>query len=144
MLPLMFQAEKHDKNGPLYRRETVEQGIKNMICTNDYFFRKAKKMTTDADKAIETTKKVMEEFSTVLHQFSAVEKNVVEQSKKAAGNIKDAGEKLAQGLARIEKSANFDRLERYVTLLERAATAMKALSDLEKTGHLEKIAKAIS
>ena len=39
--------------------------------------------------------------------------------------------------------ANFERLERYVELLERAAQAMSGLAELEKNGKLEKIANAI-
>ena len=39
--------------------------------------------------------------------------------------------------------ANFERLERYVELLERASQAMSVLAELEKNGKLEKIANAI-
>ena len=43
----------------------------------------------------------------------------------------------------IAEVANFERLERYVELLERAAQAMSVLAELEKNGKLEKIANAI-
>ena len=68
---------------------------------------------------------------------------ITEASKKASGNIRDATEKLSQGLLKIEKTANFDRLERYVVLLERASVAIESLAELEKNGRLEKIANAI-
>ena len=48
-----------------------------------------------------------------------------------------------QGLARIENAANCDRLQQYVSLIERASSAMKILADLEKEGKLDKIATAI-
>ena len=50
---------------------------------------------------------------------------------------------MASGLSKIEKSADMARLQGYVELLERAATAMNALADLEKSGKLEKIANSL-
>ena len=50
---------------------------------------------------------------------------------------------MASGLSKIEKSADMARLQGYVELLERAATAMNALAELEKTGKLEKIANSL-
>lgn len=60
-----------------------------------------------------------------------------------SGGVRDAADKLAAGLNKIEKAANFDRLERYVELLERAAKAMDLLATLEQSGKLEKIAGAL-
>lgn len=100
-------------------------------------------MTDDARNAIEKTEKVMAGFSDVLDRFLETEKRFAEQSKRASGSVRDAGEKLSQGLAKIEKVANFDRLQRYVELLERASVAMSALAELETSGKLEKIAAAI-
>ena len=68
---------------------------------------------------------------------------ITESAKKTSGNVRNAGNQLFEGLQKIEKAANFDRLEKYVSLLERAATAMQLLAELEKTGKLEKIASAI-
>lgn len=100
-------------------------------------------MTSDAQIAIEKTEKVTAEFSVALEKLIDVERNFADQSKKASGTVRDAAEKLAQGMSKIEKAANFDRLERYVGLLERAAIAMNMLAELEETGRLEKIAEAI-
>ena len=50
---------------------------------------------------------------------------------------------MSEGLSRIEKQANFDNLERYVTLLERANVALSALAELEKNGKLNKISEAL-
>jgi len=63
--------------------------------------------------------------------------------KTANANIRDSAEKLSQGLSKCEKSANFNNLERYVLLLERAASAVKILGELESTGKLEKISNAL-
>ena len=50
---------------------------------------------------------------------------------------------MSEGLSRIEKQANFDNLERYVALLERANVALSALAELEKNGKLNKISEAL-
>ena len=71
------------------------------------------------------------------------ESKISETTKKVTGQVRDNAQKLGDGLLRVEKAANFDRLERYVGLLERAATAMSTLAELEATGRLEKIAGAI-
>lgn len=132
-----------DKLGPKYLKEDVDLWTIRMI-NSEYFFRGvAKDMTQDAQRAIELTDKVTKEFAESIHKFQSIRIEFVEKSKKASGDIRDATHKLAEGLARIEKTANFDRLERYVLLLERAATAMDSLAELEKSGKLEKIANAL-
>jgi hypothetical protein len=63
--------------------------------------------------------------------------------KKVSGSVRKAADDLASGLAKVEKTANFSNLERYVSLLERAATAMSTLAELEKEGKLNKISSAL-
>lgn len=134
---------KYDKHGPAFKKDDVDKMCMKMVVNETFFERHVKDMTTDAEIAIEKTEKVTKEFSESLDRFLIVEKRFADQSKRASGAVRDAGEKLANGLSRIEKAANFDRLERYVVLLERAATAMNTLADLEASGKLDKIAGAI-
>ena len=65
------------------------------------------------------------------------------QCKKVSSSVRDSANKLGEGLLRVEKMADFNKLDRYVSLLERAAAAFESLAELEKTGKLEKIALAI-
>ena len=115
----------------------------NEIATDQFFTRRAKPMTTNADVAVEMVETSTKKMLTALDRLVSSEQKMAEQAKKISGSIRDSEEKMAQGLSRIEKAANFDRLERYVGLLERAATAMRLLSELEASGKLEKIAGAI-
>lgn len=132
------------KTGPLYKKSEVTAACLKMVNTDYPFFnKKAKAMTTDVEKAIEKTTRVTSEFSLALDRLYNTEKQFAEESKRISGSVRAAGEKLAQGLAKVEKAANFDRLERYVVLLERAAAAMTTLAELEQSGKLEKIAGAI-
>ena len=115
----------------------------NEIATDQFFTRRAKPMTTNADEAIKMVETSTNKMLAALDRLVSAEQGMSEQTKKISGSIRASEEKLAQGLSRIEKAANFDRLERYVGLLERAATAMRLLSELEASGKLEKIAGAI-
>ena len=87
--------------------------------------------------------KAIEHFDKSYKRFELIETAMQKNIKTKAGDIKAAEEKLMQGLARIERAANFDRLQQYVTLIERASSAMKILADLETEGRLDKIATAI-
>ena len=100
-------------------------------------------MMEDTSRAIQRTEATINDFSHVMDRFNELEANIVSSSKKATSALKDSAERLAQGIARVEKAANFERLERYVGLLERAATAMNLLAELETSGKLDKIAGAL-
>lgn len=134
-----------DKKGNrLYSRNDCEKIVVKYIKSKDrFFYRKAKSMTQDLIDATELTSVAVSNFSDQLNKLIAVENNFSALSKRASGSVRDAADKLANGLSKIEKSANFDRLENYVSLLERAASAMNTLAELEKNGKLEKIALAI-
>ena len=131
------------RSGASYKVSDLVTYIEKAIHTDDYFTRRTKHMTQDAERAIDITNEVTANFKRSLDRLMTTEKGFTDASISMAGKVRDASEKLAQGLARVEKSANFDRLERYVELLERAAVAMNSLAELEKTGKLEKIAGAL-
>ena len=132
-----------DKHGAAFSTSDIYRLIFGWILSENYFYWMAKKMTTDTEKAISKVDEVSDGFKKSLNRFLAMQTEITEASKKASGNIRDSTEKLAQGLLRIEKQANFDRLERYVVLLERASAAIQSLAELENSGRLEKIANAI-
>ena len=134
---------KYDKKGPAYDLKDVKALVKRRIEADAYFSERVKKTMSDTTTAIEKTNDVMKEFTLVIDKYTKLEADIVEKSKKTTGTLKDSAERLAQGIARVEKAANFERLERYVGLLERAATAMNLLAELEKEGKLDKIAGAL-
>jgi len=132
-----------DRHGLFFNNSDVNTMIFTMIKNENYFYRMAKKMTNDAEKAIEKTNSVAVAFNESLNKYLSVQNEIAEQSKKAHGVVRDSAEKLSAGLQRLEKVANFDKLERYVELLERASKAMYALAELEQNGKLEKISNAL-
>lgn len=132
-----------DRHGPKFLKIDADRYSMGLINADSHFEIRVKNMTTDAERAIEKTEKVTSEFTASIDKFLSVEKRFSEQSKRAAGSVRDSAEKLANGLSKVEKAANFARLEQYVNLLERAATAMNALAELEACGKLDKIAGAL-
>ena len=100
-------------------------------------------MNQDISTATELTNEAFALFGKSLDALLEREKEIVETTKKVSGQVRDATQKLSEGLAKIEKVANFDRLERLVNLLERSSTAMTALAELDAAGKLAKIADVL-
>ena len=133
-----------DSKGPGFDKSEVVKVAVNRINSGEFF---AKRESMSAAAEVENAKKKLDKMlDCVDGSITALiesEKSLTAKTKSISGQVKDAAEKLSTGLARVEKAANFDRLERYVELLERAAGAMTILAELEKSGKLEKIASAV-
>jgi len=71
------------------------------------------------------------------------EKVFVESVKVTSGKLRDSTQKLADGLTRIEKTADFDKLQKYADLLERVERSISALAELESSGKLGRVAEAL-
>lgn len=138
-----LRPAKYDKDGPLFAVKDVHILAANMMTTNLWEKGKAKQMTSEFNKASEILDEAHNVFAAKLHDFSELERRFAETSKKAVGSVRDSTQKLADGLARLEKTANFDRLERITVLLERAEKALSSLAELERAGRLEKISSAL-
>lgn len=96
---------------------------------------------------IEDAKEILEKqitaFDNVNNRLVNKQKEVEASAKQVSTKIRDSAEKLNQGMARIEKLANFDRLERIVNQLERIELALSSLAKLEQEGKLDKIINAM-
>ena len=123
-----------------------EQLVKNLLveaAETNYLQRRSKNMEAKIQEVTEAVNAQVRLFGGAIDRLMAEEQRVIEHSKKATGNLRDCATKLADGMQKLEKTANFDRLERYVALLERAASAMSVLAELENSGKLDKIASAL-
>lgn len=114
-----------------------------VIQSETYLTRKAKMMNDDYVKASEIAETADQLFRRNIDKLTVTTDTLQANVKKVSGNVRKAADDLSAGLAKVEKTANFANLEKYVALLERAATAMTALAELEKAGKLEKIAGAL-
>jgi len=134
---------KYDKNGPLWSRKDIDNKVIKHVLANDYFTAKGKSMSDDVTKATELVEDATKRFSLALDKFSKTHEAFSESAKKASSTVRVAADSMAAGLLKVERTANFDRLERLVGLLERAAVAMNTLTEMEKSGQLQKISAAI-
>ena len=134
---------RQDKKGLMWRQSDVHESVVKHIHTNNYFKRRAKIMT----KELEDAKNLIDEstsfLETSIEKLLKTENHLMDQSKKVSGSVRKSAHDLMTGMAAIEKMANFDKLERYVVLLERTASAMTILSELDKDGKLEKLMSVI-
>lgn len=80
----------------------------------------------------------------MIDRFVATENRLAGPIQAGRRSSKASAERMdRESTGELQKSADFERLERYVALLERAAVAMQTLAELEASGRLEKIAAAI-
>jgi flagellar biosynthesis chaperone FliJ len=100
-------------------------------------------ISTDYEKASEIAVSAEKIFKRNASNLMETTEELQNNIKKVSGNVRKAADDLAAGLSKVEKTANFANLERYVSLLERAATAMSTLAELEKEGKLNKISTAL-
>jgi hypothetical protein len=142
---LAFKPDVIDKDGPGWSVKRVTEAIAVEL-TNEsgtYLTRKAKMISTDFEKATEITETAEKMFKRNASNLMTTTEELQANIKKVSGNVRKAADDLAAGLSKVEKTANFSNLERYVSLLERAATAMSTLAELEKEGKLGKISSAL-
>lgn len=137
---------KYDKRGPLFSTDQVNESVMRSIVVNDYFFRRIKvtAMSEDYDKAAKLLDDAKTNFDNSLNRMLESSAKLETGVKQSSSKIKDSANKLGNSLAKIEQLADFNRMERYVDLLERAEKAMSALAELEKSGVLGKISQAIN
>jgi hypothetical protein len=140
-----LKVAKIDRYGPAYTLKSVINTAADEVNQpgGSYITRGAKAVTIDMQKATETLTEAERSFSAAIDRYQAQTTALSAAAKKCSGDVRKAADDLSSGLAKVEKTANFANLERYVTLLERAATAMQMLAELEKSGRLDKIAGAL-
>jgi len=140
-----LHVAKIDRYGPAYTQKSVVNTVAAEVesINGSYITRGTKTMTIDMQKATHTLTDAERMFARAIDSYQAQTAALAASAKKCSGDVRQAANDLASGLGKVEKTANFANLERYVNLLERAATAMQMLAELEKSGKLDKIAGAL-
>jgi|14BtaG_2_1085337.scaffolds.fasta_scaffold58616_3 hypothetical protein len=125
-----------EKSLPLY--------VIGRILADDYFNDKSRSinMNTDLEKANLHINERVESINKNLKHLTDKESEFVTQSKKISSGIRKHSQSMVDGITRIKKSASFDELEQYTSVLERYVIALEKLDGLEQSGHLGKILKA--
>jgi hypothetical protein len=134
----------YDKEGPKWDVRQVAIRVHQSVQLGDHFKRKVKMTSVkDLNESQEMMDKATDMLVHAMDRFQEAEEKLAASSKKASGTVRASADKLAAGLSKIEKQADFNRLERYVLLLERAEVAMASLAELDREGKLTKIAAAL-
>jgi hypothetical protein len=132
------------KEGVFYDTEQVKRDSALSFTTDKEIKAVAKEQKKEV---FETAAEIIDDgfkiYDSALNRYSDKINKLADLSKKGSEQVRQATEKLSQGMQRIEKQSNFEKLEKYCLLLERAASAMTILAELEKNGKLEKIIDAI-
>jgi hypothetical protein len=134
-----------DRRGPVFTVKSVANTIAAEIedPAGTFLTRGAKIMSVDVNNAARVLNDAEKNLMAASDRYQEKSTHLSQIAKKCSGDVRKAADDLASGLAKVEKTANFSNLERYVNLLERAATAMQTLAELEKAGKLDKIAGAL-
>ena len=134
-----------DSKGLGFKVETIVKFAANELTleTGTQLTRRAKDMSTDYETATKIADDASKMFKKSYSDLIDITAQLQASAKKASGDVRKSADDLAQGLIKVQKQADFNNLTRYVELLERAATAMTTLAELEKAGKLQKIAGAL-
>lgn len=141
-----LKHENGKRGGMFCKTEAMKVAVNMINDQSGNFFSGSTEMNKDIDDVAAAKAKLDSMLAVIDSSISALrekENKAGDAAKQASGKVRDAAEKLSAGLIKIEKAANFDKLERYVELLERASKAMTVLAELDSSGKLEKIAAAI-
>lgn len=133
------------ENGVMTRsfsRESIDHFALQIIKSGN-IYKRTKKVDNELKNAIEVTEELTASFSSTLAKLVTCEKSIAESTKRTVGNVRDAADKLNSGLAKVMHTADFDKLQAYVMLLERAASALTTLAELDKSGKLIRLTDAL-
>ena len=127
----------------VWEKKEVNEIMVNVIDSGHMGKKTAKELTEKHHEIEEAISSWYERLDLHRTKMMASEAEITKICKSTSTNVRTAANQLGEGLARLEKTCNFDKLERHVELLERASAAMLSLAELEKNGRLEKIMDAM-
>lgn len=133
----------HDRHGAMWSAHQVRNLIAKEISDGTHFKRRIKTIMTDFQNVTDTCANATLAMHKAIDDMVQTQTKLADAAKKTSGSIRGSANDIKEGLERIERSANFDKMTNYVVLLERMAVAMATLADIERTGKLERIVDAI-
>lgn len=132
-----------DRHGPMFALSDINAMVIGEISLGIHFQRRARTMTKQIEEATQIVEGATALFSKSFDRFMDAEKRAAEAAKLASGRVRKSANELHEGIQKIDKVANFDKLERQVAILERAAKAMQLLADLDRSGDLQRISSVL-
>ena len=142
-----FKPVEIDRNGLSYSKVMVEAYTLNEIVINsksNLITRKVKNMSSKIKEALDMMEESIIKVGELNEKLLNSEKSVSESSKKAVSKVKSSVNEMSDSVAKIEKIANFERLERYSKTLLDIADSLERISILQNDGKLDSVIKALS
>lgn len=128
----------------MFKKSDVIECAANDAIVGTPITRRSKYVATDYDTAAKAMTEASRMFEMELNKLNEAQDRLSAAAKATSSNVRKAANEIHEGLQRIEKAANFDRLERQVSILERAAAALKTLAELEQGGKLARVIEAVT
>lgn len=140
-----------DRNGEGYLQSDVTKLIINEVITGipsystqPYFKREFKNMNKELETAGQAFDDAFKIVSDKYLAFNDKTKEVKALTKKTGGEIRSAANDVAVSIEKIDKLADFAKLERMADTLERIAGALTTLSAIDENGSLSGVIQSIT
>ena len=138
----MLEPYKYIKGEPVWTETQIDILCLNLIRNNEYNYI-SENLRMNIEQATSDVEQLTKVFGNKIQQFTKTQTDLSDQAKKVSGQIRDSANKLNSAMQTLDKNMNLDKLQRQAELLERIATAMSSLVELERSGSLERIVKAM-
>lgn len=109
------------------------------------FFQRGFKMEVKKDlaSATEACDAGTKAFGAAVAKLKQTQSEAAAVSREASQATRKACNEISEGWQKLEKTVNLERLERLASTLERTASAMTILAELDKAGRLSRISEAL-
>lgn len=138
----MLEPYKYVKGEPVWTETQINVLCLGLIKNNEYNYI-SEDLRMNIEQATADVEQLTKVFGNKIQQFTKTQTELSEQAKKVSGQVRDSANKLNSAMQTLDKNMNLDKLQRQAELLERIATAMSSLVELERSGSLERIVKAM-
>lgn len=138
----MLEPYKYVKGEPVWTKTQINVLCLGLIKNNEYNYI-SEDLRMNIEQATADVEQLTKVFGNKIQQFTKTQTDLSEQAKKVSGQVRDSANKLNSAMQTLDKNMNLDKLQRQAELLERIATAMSSLVELERSGSLERIVKAM-
>lgn len=135
-----------DREGEISLKPAAYSTVLNEIVIkseNNVITRKVKRMDNTINEAINVLSESIDKVETLTEKLQREEESMASSTKRTIGKVKTTVSQLSDSLAKVEKLANFDKLERYNNTLCSIADSLERISALEKGGKLDAVIKAL-
>jgi uncharacterized protein Yka (UPF0111/DUF47 family) len=105
--------------------------------------RKVKGMIRTTEQVTKELEDTVSKFGKVIDNITNKEVEVQDITKRVGSKVKDSTNKLGEGLAKLERTCNFGKLDKYAETLSNLADSLERIAELERTGKLEKLISAM-